>query len=254
MVKVIGVTQARIGSTRLPNKVLLKINNKTLLEYHLARLINSKIVSKWIVATTNELGSDEIVKIANMFHISTFKGDTENVLNRFYESVKDENPDYVVRVTSDCPLIDSSLIDKVISHTIKNSLEYCRTSEHFPDGFDVEVFKFSELKYANINAKLPSDKEHVTPFIRKRALDKKQKIDFNCTTNYKKIRVTVDEKEDFKSIQLLIDNLGSNKSWIEYTQYIINNFTLFNNQTIIRNEGYINSLKKNNDGKRTRFI
>jgi spore coat polysaccharide biosynthesis protein SpsF len=254
LVKVIGVTQARIGSTRLPNKVLLKINDKTLLEYHLARLIKSTNVSKWIVATTNEQGSDEIVKIANMFHVSTFKGDIENVLNRFYESVKYENPDYVVRVTSDCPLIDSTLIDKVISHATKNSLEYCRTSEYFPDGFDVEVFKFSELEYANFNAKSPADREHVTPFIRKRALDKKQKIDFDCTTDFKKIRVTVDEKEDFKSIQVLIDNLGSNKSWIEYTQFIINNFTLFNNQSIIRNEGYINSLKNNNNGERTRFI
>jgi len=158
LVKVIGVTQARVGSTRLPNKVLLKINDKTLLEYHLDRLTKSAEVNKWIVATTNEQGSDEIVKISNKFHISAFKGDTDNVLNRFYEAVKNENPDYIVRVTSDCPLIDSTLIDKVISHAIKNSLDYCRTSDCYPDGFDVEVFKFSELQFANFNAKLLSDK------------------------------------------------------------------------------------------------
>jgi spore coat polysaccharide biosynthesis protein SpsF len=244
LVKVIGVTQARVGSTRLPNKVLLKINDKTLLEYHLDRLTKSAEVNKWIVATTNEQGSDEIVKISNKFHISAFKGDTDNVLNRFYEAVKNENPDYIVRVTSDCPLIDSTLIDKVISHAIKNSLDYCRTSDCYPDGFDVEVFKFSELQFANFNAKLLSDKEHVTPFIIRRALEKEQKIDFDCNSDYNKIRLTVDEKEDFNSIQTIINKLGSNKSWIEYTQYIINNVNLFNNQSIIRNEGYINSLKK----------
>jgi spore coat polysaccharide biosynthesis protein SpsF (cytidylyltransferase family) len=243
LVKVIGVSQARIGSTRLPNKVLLKINDKALLEYHLVRLIKSTKVNKWIVATTNEQGSDEIVKIADTFHVSTFKGDTENVLNRFYEALKHENPDYVVRVTSDCPLIDANLIDEIVSYTIDNKLDYCKTSESYPDGFDVEVFKFSELEFANFNVKLVSDKEHVTPFIRRRSLEKKQEIFFDCTSDYKKIRLTVDEKEDFRTIQFLINKLGPNKSWIDYTQYVINNLTEFNNQSIIRNEGFLNSLK-----------
>ncbi len=243
MVKVIGVTQARVGSTRLPNKVLLKINDNTLLGYHLNRLLKTKKVTKWIVATTNEEGSDQIVKISNMFEVSTFKGDTENVLNRFYESVKYENPDYVVRVTSDCPLIDPSLIDTVISYTIENGLEYCRTSEWYPDGFDVEVFKFSELEYANFNAKLSSDKEHVTPFIRKRAQENSQIIDYDNNCNHSEIRLTVDEEEDFKTIQVLIDVLGPDKCWKEYTQFVIDNPSLFNNQSITRNEGFFNSLK-----------
>ncbi len=243
MVKVIGVTQARVGSTRLPNKILLKINDITLLEYHLVRLTKTTKVNKWIVATTNEQGSDEIVKISNRFHFSTFKGDTENVLNRFYEAVKFENPDYVVRVTSDCPLIDANLIDEIVSYTIDNKLDYCQTSESYPDGFDVEVFKFSDLEFANSNVKFVSDKEHVTPFIRRKALEKEQAIIFDCTSDYKRIRLTVDEKEDFRTIQVLINKLGSNKSWIDYTQYVINNLTEFNNQSIIRNEGFLNSLK-----------
>ena len=243
MVNVIGVTQARVGSTRLPNKVLLKINNKTLLEYHLERLIKSKKIDKWVVATTKEIGSDEIVSIASLHQISSYKGDTENVLNRFYEAVKFYNPNYVVRVTSDCPLVDADLIDKIVSYTIENKLDYCRTSESYPDGFDIEVFKFSELEIANYNASLFSDKEHVTPFIRRRALEKKQQINFDCTSDFKKVRLTVDEKEDFNSIQLLINELGPNKSWIDYTEYVINNLSQFNNQSIIRNEGFLNSLK-----------
>ncbi len=243
MVNVIGVTQARVGSTRLPNKVLLKINNKTLLEYHLERLIKSKKINKWVVATTKEIGSDEIVSIASLHQISSYKGDTENVLNRFYEAVKFYNPDYVVRVTSDCPLVDADLIDKIVSYTIENKLDYCRTSESYPDGFDIEVFKFSELEIANYNASLFSDKEHVTPFIRRRALEKKQQINFDCTSDFKKVRLTVDEKEDFNSMQHLINELGPNKSWIDYTEYVINNLSQFNNQSIIRNEGFLNSIK-----------
>ena len=245
MVNVIGITQARVGSTRLPNKVLLKIRNITLLEYHLARIIKSCAVNKWIVATTNEIGSDEIVRIANSLKVSTFKGETENVLNRFYEAVKNDKPDYIVRVTSDCPLIDSTLIDKLISHTIEHNLNYCRTADSFPDGFDVEVFKFSELEYANFNAKLLSDKEHVTPFIRKRAQENSQIIDYDNICNLNEIRLTVDEEDDFKAIQILIDALGPDKSWEQYTQYVIDNSSLFNNQSIIRNEGFLNSL--NND-------
>jgi spore coat polysaccharide biosynthesis protein SpsF len=244
LVKVIGITQARIGSTRLPNKVLLKIRNKTLLEYHLNRLIKSLVVNDWIVATTNEIGSDEIINIAKSFKVFSFKGETENVLNRFYEAVKNHKPDYVVRVTSDCPLIDSGLIDKLTLHAIENNLDYCRTSEFYPDGFDVEVFKFAELENANFNAKLISDREHVTPFIRKKAQENNQIIDFDCNYDFNKIRLTVDEEKDFNAIQLLIENLGSEKSWIEYSSYVLNNLHLFNNQSIIRNKGYINSLKQ----------
>ena len=114
--KIIGVTQARIGSSRLPRKVLLTINDKTLLEYHLERAMQSKLVNKWIVATTDEPESDLICEIANKLKISSYKGSLNDVLDRFYQSVKNENPDYVVRVTSDCPLLDAALVDLSLIH------------------------------------------------------------------------------------------------------------------------------------------
>ena len=127
--KIIGVTQARIGSSRLPRKVLLTINDKTLLEYHLERAMQSKLVNKWIVATTDEPESDLICDIANKLQISSYKGSLNDVLDRFYQSVKNENPDYVVRVTSDCPLLDATLVDEVVQFCIDNKLDYCKIDD-----------------------------------------------------------------------------------------------------------------------------
>ena len=241
--RILGITQARIGSTRLPKKILLKIEDKTLLEYHLERALQSKKVTDWVVATTDEPDSNLITDIAQKNGIRYFKGDVNNVLDRFYQSTKlFPKPDYVLRITSDCPLVDASLIDQVIEFTINNKLHYCRTSDGFPDGVDVEVFAFSALENAFKQATLPSDKEHVTPFIRRNY--EKEKGLFTCEEDFNHIRLTVDELADFETINLLISRLGSNLPWIDYVKFIIQHPTLFSNQKIIRNEGYLKSLSK----------
>ena len=241
MVRVLGITQARIGSTRLPKKILLKVKGKSLLEYHLIRALQSVQVNEWIVATTNESESDLIVDIATGFGIKSFKGDTSNVLKRFFDASQTvENPDYIVRITSDCPLVDPKLIDELVEYAILNKLNYCCTSDQFPDGVDAEIFTFSSLKDAYLNATLSSDKEHVTPYIRRMA--EGTDWSFKCSSDFKHIRLTVDEAADFEAIEQLIGKLGIELSWKEYTQYIIDNISLFSNQGIQRNEGYIKSI------------
>lgn len=235
--KVIGVTQARIGSIRLPGKVLLKVNSRTLLEYHLARAKQSKLVSKWIVATTDETGSDAICRIARKLSVSCFKGSTTDVLERFYKAAVSDKPDYVVRITSDCPLIDGTLIDEAVQICLENKLDYYSNDsiEKYPHGLDVEVFTFSQLKKANKEAKLPYDREHVTPYIRKQVEKtakskllqplptdksigkKKSKLD----KAYFGIRITVDERSDFEVIKHLIANLGGNQPWKVYADYLL---------------------------------
>ena len=138
--KIALVTQARFGSSRLKGKVLEKISNKTILQIHLENVKKSKLVTDFYVATTNESESDIICSIAENCNFNYFRGDLNNVLSRFYYTVKEGLPDYVVRVTSDCPLIDSVLIDEVIHYTIFNKLSYCSTSYEYPDGVVVEVF------------------------------------------------------------------------------------------------------------------
>ena len=121
-------------------------------------------------------------------------------------------------------------------------------TEQFPDGQDIEVFKFSALEIAWKNAKLKSEREHVTPYIRNNADNNGDDlfitINYPCEKDYSKIRMTVDEPRDFDLIELLINNLGIDKTWLEYTNYIIeNNLTKINDQ-IIRNEGLLKSLKE----------
>ncbi len=249
--KIIGITQARISSSRLPRKVLLKINEKSLLQYHLERAKKSKLVNKWIVATTDENESDLICEIASKLSIDSFKGNLEDVLDRFYQSVKNENPDYIVRITSDCPLIDASIIDDVIKSCIDEKVEYMSNTlkPTFPDGMDVEVFTFAALEKAWKDSKIQSEREHVTPYIWKNSSYFDQTI-FTCknfigSDDFSNYRLTVDQREDFNLVKELIEVLGDNKTWMEYVTYIKNNQSLFStNSTIKRNEGYMKSTKK----------
>lgn len=247
---VIIVTQARVGSSRLPKKVLLPINGESLLAIHIARLKKSKLADRIIVATTFEDGADEIMAIARECSVDTFQGSTDDVLDRFYQSVKPYSPSYVVRVTSDCPLIDAKLIDEVIEMVQVQALDYGANilKERFPDGQDVEVFKFSVLERAWIEAKLPSEREHVTTFIRKNTDynggDFFKANNLDTLQNYNHIRMTVDERLDLEAMEVLVNDLGNDLGWESYVNHIIAFPGRFLNQQIIRNEGYLNSIKK----------
>jgi spore coat polysaccharide biosynthesis protein SpsF len=240
---IIGVTQARIGSSRLPGKVLLTISGKSILEYHLERALQSGKVNSWVVATTLEDGSENICKIASDLGIESYQGSTDDVLDRFYNAVKDKKPDYIVRVTSDCPLIDPFLIDTVVEYVLQHRLVYGATSSLFPDGVDVEVMKFSAIEDAFNNATKPSEREHVTSYIRKKFENDVNKIgSVDCLKDYSHVRFTIDEQLDFETVCHLIRDLGPMKEWVEYANYIVDNPELFKNQLFLRNSGYTKSL------------
>ena len=246
--KILGITQVRLNSTRLPEKILLKIRDKTLLEIHLNRILKSKKISKLIVATTNELNIEKITKISQDMGVDFYRGSIKNVLDRFYNAAFNENPDWIVRLTSDCPLIDPKLIDQVIDYVVEKDVDYGSNIllEKFPDGQDVEVFRFSALKEAWKNVKLDSDKEHVTTFIKNNS-DFNGKnifkaINYESKHDYSKIRMTVDNKEDFELVEILINKLGYNKNWKEYSDYIIMNNLLEINGNNKRNSGLTKSL------------
>jgi spore coat polysaccharide biosynthesis protein SpsF (cytidylyltransferase family) len=206
-------------------------------------------VDKIIVATTTDSQDDVIQELCSQLVFSCFRGSETNVLDRFYQGLKNIEPIWVVRVTSDCPLIDPNLIDAVISCAIVNDVDYCSNTliEHFPDGQDIEVFKFSVLEKAWKEATLASEKEHVTPFIRNNANGKGKQLfkalNFPCVDDFSKIRMTVDEKRDFELISTLIERQGLDKSWLAYTNEIINENLSAINDDIVRNEGLLKSLK-----------
>lgn len=249
---VIAITQARTGSTRLPNKILKQIEKTSLLEIHLNRVLKAKKIDALIVATTTNSKDIAIVELCEKHNTQVFRGCENDVLDRFYKAANQLNPNYVVRLTSDCPLIDGSLIDELIEYAISNDLDYASNTleENYPDGQDIEVFKFSALEKAWKKAVLKSEREHVTPYIYNNSTFKggnvfSAKNYSNTTKSYKDVRLTVDEPKDFSVIELIIGNLGLEKTWQEYAEFYLKTPRIKQlNQHHIRNEGYIKSLKK----------
>jgi spore coat polysaccharide biosynthesis protein SpsF len=248
------VTQARTSSSRLPGKVLKEIDGKSLLQIHLDRLKQCSKVSKIIVATTIN-DEDEIIYVkAKKWGFEASRGSEENVLDRFYQAVKDKHADWIVRVTSDCPLLDPKLVDDIITYAQNHGYDYVSNGliERFPDGQDVEVFKFSALKMAWQNAKLVSELEHVTPYIINNSDVKGGELfkayNYPCEQNFSHIRMTVDEPRDFDLMECLIQKSGTEKTWLEYTNYMIENDLIKMNDQIIRNEGLLKSLNEDTNG------
>ena len=248
-IKTILVTQARSGSTRLPGKVLKEIDGKSLLQIHLERLKKCLNITEIVVATTDKKEDAVIYDKVIAWGFSAARGSELDVLDRFYQAVKNKKADWIVRVTSDCPLLDPILVDKIIAFVQEKDKDYGANGliEHFPDGQDVEVFKFSALESAWEHAKLPSEREHVTPYIRNNSDHFGGKlftaINYPCESDFSKIRMTVDEPSDFEVLKILIDELGIEKSWSDYTNYIIENDLMKINGQIVRNEGLLKSLK-----------
>ncbi|WP_448699655.1 cytidylyltransferase domain-containing protein [Mucilaginibacter sp. AW1-3] len=248
-IKILLITQARIGSTRLPGKVLLKINGDELLKIQLERLKKCKLPTNIVVATTVNNEDDAIESLCKDWGFKTSRGSVDDVLDRFYQTAVKENPQWVVRLTSDCPLIDPNLVDAVIALALINDVDYASNvlEEHFPDGQDVEVFKFTALEKAWKEAGLKSEREHVTPYIRNNSTFKNgslfTSVNFPCRQNYSDIRMTVDEPRDLELITRVINDLGTDRSWITYTEHIIKDKLDHINGNIIRNEGMLKSLK-----------
>ena len=238
--KVIAIIQARYNSTRFPGKVLKKINNLTILEILVKRLSRSKYISKIIVACSNNLNDRPIVSICKKLGLSYFVGSENDVLDRFYNAAKKYKAINIVRITADCPLVDANIVDKVIGSFFLKNLDYASNVNPptFPDGLDVEIFKFSALKEAHSKAKQFAEREHVTPFI---IYNKKfKKFNLMNSKDYSFLRLTLDEKEDLTLIEKIIKNFNNN---IYFNLDNILNFYKKNKKTFL-----INSQIKRNEG------
>lgn len=166
--KIITVIQARMSSTRLPGKVMLPILGKPLLIRMLERVNSAKLVGEVIVATSNNHDDDEIEKLCVDNNFICFRGHLTDLLDRHYQAAKKFNADAVVKIPSDCPLIDPLVIDKVLDYYI-NSEDFDYVSNlhpaTYPDGNDVEIFSAAALECAWKDAEKDYEREHTTPFI-----------------------------------------------------------------------------------------
>lgn len=246
--KIIAIIQARMGSTRLPGKMMMDLVGKPVIEYVFDRVSFSSLISEIWLATTVDKKDDILVKWAQDNHIKYYRGDENDVLNRYYQTVTQAKADVIVRVTGDCPLADSDVIDKVIGEYLKGKYDYVSNIHPptYPDGLDVEVFSFKALKKAWQEAKLGSEREHVTPYIWKNPKLFKIK-NVVLEQDYSNYRWTLDTQEDFDFIEKIIVECKNRNSECRMAGIIeiikLHSEWLKINKKYTRNEGYDKSLK-----------
>jgi spore coat polysaccharide biosynthesis protein SpsF len=248
-IEVLAILQARFGSTRLPGKVLRPILGKPMLGRQLERVAHASTVDKLIVATTLDASDNAIQELCATAGITCFRGDRDDLLDRFYQASKPFKPKHVVRLTGDCPLLDSTLIDGVVQFYLDGSYDYASNAIRptFPDGLDVEVFGFRALVEAWSEAKLPSQREHVTSFIYSQP-ERYRIGHFMSDNDLAHLRWTVDEVEDFDLVHRIYEDLypkNPNFKTSDILQLIENHPELKTlNKHFRRNEGYESSLRK----------
>ena len=194
--KVVALVQARTGSVRLPQKVLKPILNKPMIELLLSRLSRSTELDEIVVATSKEKRDDKLESTVESLGFKCTRGSEKDVLDRFYKSAKFLEADVIVRITGDCPLVDSYLVDECIREYKKQEVDYFSNIDPvtFPDGLDIEVMSFQSLERANLEAETDFDREHVTPYIRNS--DSFSKASVQHEEDLSSQRWSVDEPED----------------------------------------------------------
>lgn len=250
--KTVIITQARSGSSRLPGKVLLKAAGKTFLEIHTERLKKSVLCDEIIIATTESESDQVIADEAARLQVKCSRGSELDVLARYYKAAKESGADIIVRVTSDCPFVDPALVDEMLQLFYVSTFDYISNTlaYSYPDGIDVEIMSISALEAAFNQATLSSEREHVTPYIRKHS-DQEGGTLFKAYNFINPFpleeitRLTLDEPADLQLLTHLIEELGTGKPWRFYHDYLMEHPEIKQiNSYISMNEGYHKSLKQ----------
>jgi len=212
----VAVIQARMGSTRLPGKVLLPLDCDHVLSHDIRRVNAAESVDTVVVATSTETADDAIEQFGSIRSIDTHRGSEENVQQRLYEAASAHSADTIVRITADCPLIDPETIDTVVSRVNKGNAEYASNTlqRTFPRGLDVEAFTNESFEEVVSAATTQAEREHVTPYYRNnpdefdlmnvtsdRVFDEEQYIDRTD------LRLTLDEVADYRLLKRIYDDL-----------------------------------------------
>ncbi len=209
---IFAILQARMGSSRLPNKVMREIKGKTLLELYINRVKCSRLIDKIVVATTNLAQDDVIQKLAVKIGLECFRGSENDLLDRYYQCAQKYKADVVVRVTPDDPFVDYRVIDRAIQIFRDNQVDF--VTNHFeptyPEGLDVEVYSIGALEKSWREAKLLSEREHVFPYIQNHQ-DKFKIINFKQEKDYSHLRWTIDYERDYEMTKIIYDHLYDEK-------------------------------------------
>ncbi len=246
---VVAIIQARMGSTRLPGKVLADIANQPMLWHVVTRVRRARSVGKVVVATSTHPADDAIAKFCEAEGFPVFRGSETDVLDRYYQAATSLHPAAIVRITADCPLIDPQVIDQVVRMFQTESCDYAANIlvRTFPHGLDTEVFSYAALTKAWRDARLPSEREHVTPYLRSSGRFRLVNVEsgLDLTRNYH--RWTVDEPCDLEFVRAVFSRLAPmvDFSWRQVMDLLNASPEIGRiNSASICDEGYYLSLAK----------
>lgn len=245
--RVVAIIQARMSSTRLPGKVLMPLAGRPVLGHVVERIRSCETIADVVVATSIDAMDDAIEAWCQSIDVSCYRGSLNDVLDRYYQASLVRGADAVVRITADCPAIDPTIVDEVVHGFLAGGYEFYGLAGEFPDGLDCTVFAFSALARAWREAALPSEREHVGPYIEKHpeifkcgGLKK-----FSGLSHY---RWTLDEPRDYEFLQRIFTKLYQQDQLFLASDVLVlleNEPELLQiNSDIVRNEGYLKSLIK----------
>ena len=207
--RVLAVVQARLGSVRMPAKVLSEVLGKPLLYHLVSRLLRATTIDGVVLAIPSSRVNDPLEVLARELGISCVRGSELDVLERFATVAELFPADAYIRITGDCPLVVPDIVDEVVNDFFVQSADYARTNLSFPDGLDVEIFTSQILREAAEGARDNYDREHVTPFIRRAA--GKKIVEVAPALDLSHLRLTIDEPEDFTVLESIFGEFGNNE-------------------------------------------
>jgi len=242
--RAVAIVQARMGSHRLPGKVMLPMAGMPVLALMLRRIQRAREIEGVIVATSTGKADDPIAELANDLLLQAYRGSEQDVLDRFHAAALTlglADDDVVVRLTGDCPFIDPEVIDEVARVALDNSqVMYVSnvSPPTFPDGLDAEAIRFGALRAAWAEAVSPRDREHVTPFIRARP-SRFPAMNVRCRLgDLSGMRLTLDEPDDYRLLATLATALGPDASLVGLVDHLARRPDLVRlNARFPRNEG-----------------
>ena len=245
-----AIIQARMGSSRLPGKILMKLNGISVLECLINQLKHSKLLNRKIIATSTNNEDNIVFDFAQSNDLDSFRGSELDVLDRYYLCAKHFSLKHIVRITADCPLIDPQIVDRSIDLYLRNNLDYVNNfhKRTFPSGTEVEVFSFSVLEKTWKNAKKPSEREHVTPYIYNNP-DKFSIGFIENNKNLSNLHWTIDRIEDLNLVRTIYKRTHNTPILLDDILNIIESDPqiLEINKNTSSIEGYLKSLKNDNE-------
>jgi spore coat polysaccharide biosynthesis protein SpsF len=249
-VRTLAVLQARLSSSRLPGKVLMPLGEKPMIGFMIERLRRARSIDRLVLATSDETSDDQLAEAVAAMGVAIVRGPLDDVLARFALASQLNPADVIVRLTGDCPLIDPGVVDRVVECVTSGDADYASNCfpPTYPDGLDCEAFRFDLLNHAAREARLPSEREHVTPYIHATAMAAGRVSAVRCNVDLSALRWTVDYIDDFELVRRIVAHLGERaldadvfdvlRAYDMVAEYATHN---------TRNEGYQKSLAQ--DGK-----